>query len=65
MEVPRDTRVRNEDGDSRDLYLAVDAAAKFFQKQLAVSDKARAYVERRGIDAGIVERYAIGHVARP
>jgi DNA primase len=61
MEVPRDTRVRNEDSDSRDLYTAVDAAAKFFQKQLAASDKARAYVERRGIDAGIVERYAIGH----
>jgi len=61
MEVPRDTRVRNEDGDSRDLYAAVDAAAKFFQKQLAGSEKARAYIERREIDAGIVERYAIGY----
>jgi DNA primase len=61
MEVPRDTQARNENSDSRDLYAAVDAAAKFFQKQLATNDKARAYVERRGIDAGIVERYAIGH----
>jgi DNA primase len=61
MEVPRDTRVRNEDGDSRDLYAAVDAAAKFFQKQLAVTDKPRAYIERRQIDAAIVERYAIGY----
>jgi DNA primase len=61
MEVPRDTQARNENSDSRDLYAAVDAAAKFFQKQLAASDKARVYVERRGIDAGIVERYAIGH----
>jgi DNA primase len=61
MEVPRDTRVRNEDGDSRDLYAAVDAAAKFFQKQLAASDKARAYIEQRQIDASIVERYAIGY----
>src|SRR6476659_11315452 len=60
MEIPRDTVVRNQDGDSRDLYLAVDAAAKFFQKRLAASEKARAYVERRGIAADIVERYAIG-----
>jgi DNA primase len=61
MEVPRDTRARNEDGDSRDLYTAVDAAAKFFQRQFAGNGKARAYVERRAIDAGIVERYAIGY----
>ncbi|MEO6263560.1 MAG: DNA primase [Luteimonas sp.] len=61
MEVPRDTRVRNEDGDGRDLYAAVDAAAKFFQKQLAASDKARAYVDRRGIDADIVERFMVGY----
>ena len=61
MEVPRDTRVRNEDSDSRELYLAVDAAATFFQKQLAGSDKARAYIDKRNINADIVERYAIGY----
>jgi DNA primase len=61
MEVPRDTRVRNEDSDTRDIYAAVDAAAHFFQKQFADSDKARAYVDRRGIDAGIVERFMIGY----
>jgi DNA primase len=60
MEVPRDAQVRNEDSDSRELYLAVDAAAKYFQKQLAASDKARAYIARRQIDAGIVDTYAIG-----
>jgi DNA primase len=61
MEVPRDTRVRNEDSDSRDLYAAVDAAATFFQKQLAASGKALEYIQRRGIDAGIVATYAIGY----
>jgi DNA primase len=61
MEVPRDTQVRNEDSDSRDLYAAVDAAAKFFQKQLADNATARAYIDRRGIHADIVERYAIGY----
>ncbi len=61
MEVPRDTRVRNEDGDSRDIYGALEAATRFFQDQLAGSDKARAYVDRRAIDAGIVARYAVGY----
>ena len=60
MEVPRDTQQRNANPETLDIYRALDAAAQFFQKQLAASDKARAYVERRGIDAGIVERYAIG-----
>ena len=61
MEVPRDTRVRNEDGDTRDIYSAVDAAAHFFQKQFVDSDKARDYVDRRGIDSGIVERFMVGY----
>jgi DNA primase len=61
MEVPRDTRQNNEDSGTRDLYAALDAAAQFFRKQLAGSDKARDYVARRGIDPAIVERYAIGY----
>jgi DNA primase len=61
MEVPRDTRVRNEDSDTRDIYSAVDAAAHFFQKQFTDGDKARAYVDRRQIDAGIVERFMVGY----
>jgi DNA primase len=61
MEVPRDTRQNNEDTGTRDLYAALDAAAQFFRRQMAGSDKARAYVERREIDAAIVERYAIGY----
>ncbi|MDB6164224.1 MAG: dnaG [Xanthomonadaceae bacterium] len=61
MEVPRDTVVRNQDSDSRELYLAVDAASKFFQQQLAGSGKARAYVAGRNIDTDIVERYSVGY----
>ena len=34
MEVPRDTRQRNEDSGTRDLYGALDAAARFFRQQL-------------------------------
>ncbi|ODS61984.1 MULTISPECIES: DNA primase [unclassified Arenimonas] len=61
MEVPRDTRQRNESGESRELYAAVDAAAKFFQQQLRSSTKARAYLERRGVDAENQARFGIGY----
>ena len=61
VEVPRDTRQHNEDSETRDVYAAMDATAKYFQRQLAGSEKARAYVARRGIDDQIVARYAIGY----
>ena len=61
MEIPRDTQQRNADPDTRDIYSALDAASGFFRSQLAASDKARDYVQRRGIDAAIVEQYAIGY----
>ena len=61
LEVPRDTRQRNENGDTRDIYAALDAATAFFRRQLAQNDKARAYVDKRGIDPQIVERYGIGY----
>ncbi len=61
MEVPRDTRQSNENHDTTDLFAALDAAAKFFRKHLSASDKAKAYVERRGIAPEIAERYGIGY----
>jgi len=61
MEIPRDTQQRNANPETRDLYGAMEAASTFFRSQLAGSDKARAYVERRGIATEIVERYAIGY----
>ena len=61
LEVPRDTAQRNANPETRDLYGAMEAASTFFRTQLARSDKARAYVDRRGIAADVVERYAIGY----
>ncbi|GAB2622461.1 DNA primase [Novilysobacter erysipheiresistens] len=61
MEVPRDTRQRNANPDSQDLYGAVDAAAQFFRKQLAASPKAQAYLDGRQVDADIRARYSIGY----
>jgi len=61
MEVPRDTQVRNEDSDGKEQYLALEAAARFFQKQLELSDKARGYFDKRGVDAENRARFMLGY----
>lgn len=61
MEVPRDNRQRTPDDDSRGVYEALDAAARFYRQQLAGSGKALGYLDRRGVDAEIRELFAIGY----
>ena len=61
MDVPRDTQQRNVNPDSIDQYAALEAANKFFQKQLAASPKALAYFERRGVSAEIRAQFGLGY----
>jgi len=61
IEVPRDTQQRNQSGESRELYSALEAAAKFFVQQLEGSAKAREYLEKRGVDAENQARFGIGY----
>jgi DNA primase len=61
IEVPRDTQQRNENSDSRELFNAIEAAARFFQNQLVDSDKARGYLDRRGVDEHIRAQFGIGY----
>lgn len=64
MEIPRETNARasaQQQDDSRELYSALDAASRFFIKQLEGSDKARDYLDSRGVDAATRERFAIGY----
>jgi DNA primase len=61
MEVPRDTQQRNVNPDSIDQYAALDAASKFFQQQLEISDKAIAYFKSRGVDADTHARFGLGY----
>jgi len=60
MEVPKEAQKRDENDDSRDMYAALDAAAKFFQRQLESSEKAKAYLDGRGVDAAIRAQFSIG-----
>lgn len=61
MEIPKDTRSRNESGESKDLYAALEAATQFFQKQLAQHSAAQSYLDKRGVDAENRARFAIGY----
>ncbi len=61
MEVPRDTQQRNATPDSVDQYAALESASKFFQKQLTISDKARGYFDRRGVDDTIRSQFGLGY----
>ena len=46
---------------SDDLYTLMGKVATFYAEQLATSDRARAYAERRGLDAQIIDRFGIGY----
>jgi DNA primase len=61
LEIPRETRQHNEAGESRELYAALEAAASWFQRQLAATPKAQAYLDRRGVDAENRARFSIGY----
>ena len=61
MEVPRETQQRNENNDTRDLFNALEAAARFFQRNLDGSEKAKTYLDGRGVDAAIRTQFMIGY----
>ena len=61
MEIPRDTQQRNENPDTKDLFAALDAATRFFQRQLAASDRARAYFDGRGVGEAVRAQFALGY----
>ncbi len=47
--------------DSTDLYTLLDAAAKFYQRELGKNEAARAYFDGRGLDAQTIERFGLGY----
>ncbi|HEY1141496.1 MAG TPA: DNA primase [Lysobacter sp.] len=61
MEIPRDTLQRNANPETNDLYSAVEAAAKFFRKQLGASAKAQTYLDGRDVSEAIREQFLVGY----
>lgn len=61
IEVPRETRSQHQSADFQPLYEVLDRAAAWFRQQLAGSQRARGYLQRRGVDAETQQRFAIGY----
>ena len=61
MVVPRETAQRNADPEAQSLFNALEAAQRFFQKQLQQTPAATAYLDGRDVDAGTRERFSIGY----
>lgn len=61
VDVPKETRTRNADGDAVDLYAVLDAAAQFFRRQLDATAAAKDYLKTRGVDAENRQRFGIGY----
>ncbi|PBJ84039.1 DNA primase [Lysobacteraceae bacterium NML93-0399] len=61
MEVPRDTQQREARPDSAPMYDALEAASRFFVRQLAGHEGARTYLDRRGLDDATRTTFGIGY----
>ena len=61
LEVPReDGSGREAPREGQDLYAALDAAQRYFQRELANSEVAKRYLEKRGLDSATIEKFGIG-----
>lgn len=61
MEIPRDTQQPGARPDSAPMYEALEAASRFFVRQLAGNEAARGYLDGRGLDETIRNTFAIGY----
>ena len=60
LELPREAKKEHEPG-SADLHELMQRAARFFEQNLADNARAKAYVQRRGIDAEVCAKFSLGY----
>jgi len=60
LELPREAQVQREPGTA-DLHELMLRAARFFEQNLADNERAKDYVERRGIDAKTCAKFSLGY----
>jgi DNA primase len=59
LEMPREA-LKGGDTGSADLYNVMSRVARFFEQNLADNERARSYVNARGIDAKTAAKFALG-----
>ncbi|GAC1673885.1 MAG: DNA primase [Steroidobacteraceae bacterium] len=60
LAMPREARLAGDSG-SADLYTVMARVARFFEQNLADSERARDYVKARGIDGETSGKFALGY----
>jgi DNA primase len=61
LEVPLEPRVAGRDVGSVDLYEMMSGAARFYTQNLHDAERARGYLDKRGVEAGIAAKFALGY----
>ena len=61
MEIPREEDPTATARPSDDLYLVMDRVAEFYRKQLRGSERAKAYLLKRGLTGETASRFGIGY----
>jgi DNA primase len=61
LEVPREAGAGGRDPGSGDSYEIMAGAARFFGQNLADAERARSYLDKRGVEAGIAAKFALGY----
>lgn len=61
LEVPRDAARQAANPDTQPLFNALEAAQRFFRKNLAENAEAQAYLQGRQVDAATAETFGIGY----
>jgi len=61
LEVPREGGAAAPAHPNDELYIAMERALLFFRQSLSGEPRAREYLDRRGLDAEITQRFGIGY----
>jgi DNA primase len=61
LEVPREAGAGGRDPGGGDLYEIMAGATRFFAQNLADTERARSYLDRRGVEAGVAVKFALGY----
>jgi DNA primase len=52
---------RQTDGEGDEMYAVLDAAARFYQRQLPASAKSQSYLKQRGLNPAIIQQFGLGY----
>jgi len=61
LEVPREAQPGARDPGSVDLHEIMAGALRFFAQNLLDDERARAYLDKRGVETGIAAKFALGY----